>query len=259
MNDKLTRPGSRAGYYAPAMLSLAFVLAECALWVCVQIDFGKINDTLDYLSVILAALFGLLTAIVNPKGEWLVRLGLLFTVVADYYLVYVNPNKELLGVSIFNFAQASYFIYLLLLDPGVRERVTHVTLRILTIGVSILVCHIALGEDTDLLAVVSAVYFANLAVNVFWCLKKRKMLLFAGLVAFLLCDVFVGLRTLLYDYVDVERSSLLWKMIKSDFDFIWFFYVPSQTLIALFTLGAAGKGVFAPLTHKLRGPRKENE
>ena len=227
---------------APIMapVTLLFILAELTLWVLVQVNIRGYNNYIDYSSVALAAAFGLASASLNPRGEWLLRVGLLFTLLADWFMVVASPTEDFVGVCVFNFAQLSYFIYLLSLDKAGKDRLIHVAFRACLVTVGVLTCFLVLGADADPLSIVSIIYFSNLVLNALWSLRHRRYLLFAGLLMFILCDVTVGLQALIFNYGLVERGSVIWQIIMSDFDFIWFFYVPSQALIALSALGDVG-------------------
>ena len=217
-----------------------FVAAELGFWIAVQFDFQGKNHIVDYASVILAVAFGLFTAAFNPRGEWFLRIGLVFTLLADYHLVYSYPMDRLLGMVFFNITQLSYFLYLLLLDGSRKRRAVHLGARAAVIGAAVVLCYTVLGEGADTLSVISMIYFANLVFSALWCLLSGRYLLFAGLVSFALCDVTVGMQALIDLYMDVSEGSFMWQIVHSDFNFIWFFYVPSQTLIALTTLGKRG-------------------
>ena len=234
-----------------AMLTALFLLAELGFWIAVQLDFKGYNHLVDYAAVIVAVAFGLLTALANPGGEWLLRIGLIFTLFADYHLVYSYPMDRMLGMVFFNITQISYFLYLLFEDASKKKRIIHLGVRALAVGVAVLLCYLVLGEGADTLSVISMIYFANLAISALWCLVSRRFLLFAGLVAFALCDVTVGMQALIDLYMDVPVGSFMWQIVHSDFNFIWFFYVPSQTIIALTALGKCGwESIFSVFKNK---------
>jgi len=81
------------------------------------------------------------------------------------------------------------------------------------------------------------VYYVNLLVNIiesFICFKAEK--LFAvGLVFFVLCDTVIGLQAAAGSYLPISEESLIYKIIFMDFFLSWFFYLPSQVLIAMST------------------------
>ncbi len=54
-----------------------------------------------------------------------------------------------------------------------------------------------------------------------------------GLVLFLLCDTVIGLQVASGGYLPIGEGTLLYKIIFAPFHLSWFFYLPSQVLIAL--------------------------
>lgn len=106
-------------------------------------------------------------------------------------------------------------------------------------AVSVLV----LRSDTDLLAVISMCYYANLIVSIFHSFSMfRKLPLFSvALVLFLLCDTVIGLQVAAGAYLQIPEDSLLHRVIFVDGNLAWAFYLPSQVLIAL--SGRSDRGV----------------
>ena len=90
-------------------------------------------------------------------------------------------------------------------------------------------------ENTDALALISLAYYANLVMNIvvsFTLLHKNKLLPI-GFVLFLLCDTVIGLQMASGVYLNIQEGSMLHNMIFVGFNLAWFFYLPSQVLIAL--------------------------
>ena len=255
--ENLAVKRGRTGEIILAVATAVFLAVELGFFVAVQLDFHGINHIVNYASVIVAVAFGLVSAAFNTRGEWLLRLGLICTLFADYHLVYSYPMDRLLGMVFFNFTQLSYFLYLLLRDGTAKRRLVHTSIRLGVIAVAVALCYLVLGEGADTLSVISMIYFANLATSVAWCLASRKFLLFAGLLSFALCDVTVGIGALADLYINVAEGSFMWRVIHSDFNIIWFFYVPSQTVIALATLGRRGRELWSRLLARVRIPRRK--
>lgn len=94
---------------------------------------------------------------------------------------------------------------------------------------------LVLGENTDALALVSLCYYANLVVNILAAFTRfrQRRLLSIGLVLFLLCDTVIGLQMANGVYLPIREGSLIHRIISVDFNLAWFFYLPSQVLIAL--------------------------
>jgi hypothetical protein len=64
---------------------------------------------------------------------------------------------------------------------------------------------------------------------------KDNKILPIGLTLFILCDTVIGLQVMSDMYLKINESSLIYKLIFSNFDLAWFFYLPSQVLISLKT------------------------
>jgi len=66
---------------------------------------------------------------------------------------------------------------------------------------------------------------------------RQEKLLSIGFVLFLMCDTVIGLQVACSGYLPIEETFLLYQIIFMPFHLSWFFYLPSQVLIAL----SAGK------------------
>ena len=54
-----------------------------------------------------------------------------------------------------------------------------------------------------------------------------------ALVLFLLCDTVIGLQVMGSLYLPMGEGSILSRILYPGFDLAWFFYLPSQVLLAL--------------------------
>lgn len=209
---------------------LLFLVLEIALFPKVQESTAYVWSYMAYLSVVLVALFTLFAC--RCKGAaHLVRLGLLLTLAADYFLV-IEYNSHLLGVEIFLLVQLAYFLYLLFREERASVRFANFLTRILLCGVLLFAAYVTLGGDADTLSLVSAVYYANLLTNIFFAfmLGRKEMIFAIGLTLFALCDLCVGIESLAYFYLDTDISRFFYT---DSFNLSWLFYQPSQVLIAL--------------------------
>ncbi len=222
---------TRTGRTFAARLSLLiFLTLEIALFPKVQESTSDVWSYTAYLSVIVVVLFALFAC--RCKGEeHLVRLGLLLTLVADYFLV-IEDNSHLLGVETFLLVQLAYFVYLLFREERASVRLANFLTRILLCAVLLSAAYIILGEETDTLSLVSVVYYANLLANIvfaFMCGRKERIFAI-GLALFALCDLCVGIESLAYFYLNTDISSFFYN---DRLNLSWLFYQPSQVLIAL--------------------------
>ena len=211
-----------------------FVLVESVFFVLIQMGISGIHNNLCFTSVIVAFAFSVLIA--TPRVDSLITvLGLLFTVCADYCLLLIYPEPRIIAMSFFNTVQACYFIRILLNSGSRREVVVHVAVRLAIVISAVVVAFVILGGNPDIVSLISMIYFANLATNIVFAFYHHdRYLLFAiGLLSFAFCDIFVGLGVLVNDYLHLGRDNILWQLTHSRVNFIWLFYVPSQTLISI--------------------------
>jgi hypothetical protein len=212
---------------------ILFVLFESVLYFLMHAtDFGHFSE-IAYLSIILATVFSFLSVRDSKREDHLVRLGMLFTLGADFCLVALTPARQLLGVIIFIFTQTSYFLYILAREQR-RTRNLHVLVRTAVSVVAILIALIVLGERTDWLSIVSVLYYSWLVLNLLFSLADKELRLFSiGLFLFALCDLSIGLVEIADTYFGAEKGSLLYKIVNVDLNLAWIFYLPSQTIIPI--------------------------
>jgi len=167
------------------------------------------------------------------KKNALVIAGLACTLIADFFLVILSSEQRLTGMIFFLFVQIFYAIKLHL---DSKNKVILLVRLISSLAIA-LSAFVILKDKADALSVISAVYYVNLLVNIiesFICFKAEK--LFAvGLVFFVLCDTVIGLQAAAGSYLPISEESLIYKIIFMDFFLSWFFYLPSQVLIAMST------------------------
>lgn len=210
--------------------ALVFVILEVIYFPLIQLTPGDVSSFWCYFSIITVALF----ALVSIKGEkdgHLIRLGILCTLVADYFLVLAD-DAQLEGVIAFIAVQACYFAYLFVREKRERIRVANAVSRVALSLVLVVSAFIVLGEDTDALAIVSVLYYGNLIANaVFAFILGREERIFAiGLVLFAMCDLCIGLEVLCSNYLGSHAMDFAYGAY---LNLPWVFYQPSQMLIGL--------------------------
>ena len=191
----------------------------------------------------LTVCFGFIHAIPFVKKEkfnLIYLFGLLFTVISDIFLVLRFSktgaySDQTVAMTTFSIAQLCYGAYLLLAKENKKVIIIHLTIRIVISLIAVGATLLVLKENSNYLAVVSLFYFANLISNVIFAFTEfKKHTLFAiGLVAFLFCDVFIGLNIAEGTFLTFPENSFLYKLAHPDFNYAWLFYVISQTLISL--------------------------
>jgi hypothetical protein len=226
--------------------AIVFITLEVALFPLIHLGRGGVDVSACYLAIVLVALFALLTLPdATDKRLHLIRLGIAFTLVADYFLVLAD-DSELEGVLAFIVVQIFYAVYLFVREE--RRRVKNISLAVrgaLMLGL-VVVAFIVLGEDTDPLAIASVIYYGNLVIScVFAFLLGRRERIFAiGLLLFAMCDIWIGLEVLFSSYLD---SNLMNFVYNANYNLPWVFYQPSQVMIGLSLIDKA-KSDFASHT-----------
>ena len=219
------------------------------------IHFTKIDNDINlrYASIIAAAVFAWLTLLIevvtagsegeriadillNKRNGNCIRIAMLFTLLADYFMVALPTANNLAGVSVFLGTQLFVFFHIILNDESKKSRMANIICRLALTPIAVLVAFLILGSGANAMAIISVVYYANLLTNAIFAhrIGKGGIMLTVGLVLFALCDVNVGLQGLASIYSNgLDEGSLLYLLTNTSVDMIWVFYVPSQTLIPL--------------------------
>lgn len=214
----------------PAKFTLTgvFLLIQTVLYILILAVPAAPLAACCYLSIAVCFVFALL---LRRPSTGLFIAALACTLCADFFLVVMDPIQRLWGMIFFLGAQLLYALALH------RQRPIR-WLTLLRLGMTALAATIAiavLGKETDLLAVVSVCYYANLIVNIIAAFSQwpQSKLLPIGFVLFLLCDTVIGLQAASGGYLPIPENSWLYHLVFSDFNLAWFFYLPSQVLIVL--------------------------
>lgn len=215
------------------ILSVIFLSLECILGVMLHTVQGIIDINLRYLSVILACGFFVIFAEKSRRYAF-TQIGLICTVCADYFLVYLADIKQLPAMIFFSVTQISYFLRLYFDDTNATRRKWHVIIRASVSVAVIAVTAAVLGESCDALALVSMFYYANIVLNLVFAFAdfKNNRIFAIGILLFVLCDTVIGL-SFVNSYLPVNENSFIYKIIYPGFDLAWVFYLPSQALIAV--------------------------
>ena len=213
--------------------SAVFISAEVIFTVLVQFVGGRANDVISFISVLLACAFAVLFLEKSTKYV-LTQAALVFTVLADFFLVIVEPPARLLAMLFFIAVQISYCIRIIIENKAPRVNKIHIILRFAISALSVLLAFFVLGEKADALALVSVLYFANLLLNVAFAFVgfKSSPHLPIGLLLFAFCDIFVGL-SMIDSYLQISEGTLIYALANPGFNAAWLFYIPAQTFLAL--------------------------
>ncbi len=204
----------------------AFLFAEGILYYLILTTQGSTLVASNFCSILLCFLF-----VLAMGGTPLLILGMAGTVAADYFLVICNPMEQLWGMVCFLIVQALYAIFLHRQGYGRGWLAARLGVCTLIAGIALVV----LGKNADALAIVSVLYYANIVINAVMAFGRFSKFpkLAIGFILFILCDTVIGLQVASRGYLPIVKGSLLHRIIFMDFNLPWFFYLPSQVLIAL--------------------------
>lgn len=214
-------------------LSVCFLMLEAALGILLQTAQSEIGINLRYTAVIIAALFCALFC-ESSHSFIFTQIALIFTVGADYFLVYLPEIEQLPAMILFSVTQIAYFLRLYFEDDDKTRRRVHVILRASLSAVVLVITAAVLGGKCDGIAMFSMFYYTNLILNaVFAFISFKKNPIFAvGLLLFILCDTVIGF-SLIDAYLPISENASIYKIIYPGFDLAWAFYLPSQALLSI--------------------------
>ncbi len=209
----------------PPAVTVGFLAAEGVTYFAfLTLDLtGRGGDTIPikYFGVLLCLGFALL-ACVRWGGDWLVPPALALTAGADWFLLVRNDHYAV-GIILFLCVQTVYFLRLR--RAGAPAAYPLRAGLALAAGLGLYLLNMA--SPVNLLA---GLYFSQLLSNTIpaWTRRGRQRRIFAaGLTLFAGCDLCVGLFNVL------PPSAPLYPVSSVG---MWFFYLPSQVLIALSAL-----------------------
>lgn len=213
---------------AKPILAGVFLIIQAILYTLILAVPAAPLAVCCYLSIVVCFVFALL---LRRPGTGLFIAALACTLCADFFLVVMDPIQRLWGMVFFLAAQLLYAAALHRQKPIRWLMILRFGMTILAVAITVAV----LGEGTDLLALISICYYANLIANIIAAFFQwqRSKLLPIGFVLFALCDTVIGLQVASGGYLPIPASSWLYGLIFSGFNLAWFFYLPSQVLIVL--------------------------
>lgn len=190
------------------------------------------GNILRFSTVAIAMVFAWI--FLEQKPYFVICAALTFTCIADFLLEIVDPPQRSVATTCFLVAQFIYASYICSFASNAAETIIHLSVRgLITIIAGFIVFKI-LKDKADYLSLASVVYFANLVLNIIFSFIhiKDHPLASIGFLLFALCDLNVGLSVgVATGYIDI-RGPLYDFLFGSRFDFIWFCYIPSQTLLS---------------------------
>lgn len=214
---------------------LIFCMCELVLSILVHTSSSSLDYIYCYICVLLA-FFGVFAFFKLNKRFLFTALALFFTAIADIYLV-VLDKYYLIGVLVFLVAQVCYALRIFVDTKSKTINIIHLIVRLSVSILGVFIVYIVLLEDTDILSVVSVIYYLNLILNCVFSFilvkdSRFNLILAIGFLMFAFCDIFVGIGNF-ESYFNIPYGSILYKIIHHKINFSWVFYIPSQTLLSL--------------------------
>lgn len=214
-------------------LLILFVATQVVFEILAQTLLGQPLLGVEYFSIALCFILSV-CSIKKQKFNFVLSIGLAFTLCADACLVLNVPPKQAIGMVFFSLSQITYAIYLMLYSTK-KINIGNIISRVLGSALIVLITYLVLKDKFDFLSAISMFYIYNLVLNMIFAFvdfKKHKFLSF-GFVLFLICDIFIGLASANGTYLTISNQGLN-NIINSNI--AWLFYIPSQVLIALSTI-----------------------
>ncbi len=191
--------------------------------------YAGMSSRIKYASIILCFLY----VILGKKRERSVYIvaGLFFTVVSDYFLLLTDSFAA--GMLSFCVVQTIYSIYC---SKDRRQLVIKEGIQLCIVVGILLGLFVRSPIGFDIVLILSIYYFVHLVSNVFcsWVRSKegKERKLFAiGMTLFLLCDIHVAIFNA-GDYLSFGSSKVYQTIYAIATVAMWFYYLPSQVLIA---------------------------
>jgi hypothetical protein len=257
--DDFVRPNKSGFPFEVLFVTLQAVLYAVFLTFDITGSRTVLSSYIKFSIIILCFCYALLLGKSTDKSIiFVMRAGLLFTVISDLFLLILD--YYIYGVITFIVVQQLYGMRLLLSDIGRQNKTENMAGGRSTVFFRRLACRILmqavaafmvsfilklLGVTLEGLLVLSIFYFVSIVTNVLTAViyairepyNRSNVIFAAGMVLFLLCDINVGIFNLSGFIVLPEHVYQLMYSVSSIL--MWTFYAPSQVLIALSTKNAA--------------------
>ncbi len=186
-----------------------------------------------YICIITSCLFCILLSD-GSQAYLYTQIGLLGTVGADFFLVFLPFQLRVPGMICFNVTQVAYFLRIYSEDENRSRKKAHLILRIAGCAFALAATVFVLGSRTDALSLLSLFYYANLIMNVIFSFAQFKKLgiLAIGLLLFVLSDTLIGFDNL-SSYLLIPRGSVIHIIMHLGNGLVFPLYIAAQVLIPL--------------------------
>ncbi len=226
----------RVYYRRLLILAICFL---CIIFLTIdvyRIDFVLSSSIIKFISILFCLLISIIS---NPlykqsRDIFLLQLGLIFTVMADYIFL-IQGQYFSLAITFFSISQIIYILRYL--EDNSFERIINLGIVYLVINIS----YMTLGRvyEIEYPIFIGLFYAICLILSVYGALERYRAnryeytnrLILLGMLLFLLCDINVGLNYILGEIRQGGPNLNLIQSISSIS--IWAYYLPSQILLSL--------------------------
>jgi len=196
-------------------------------------------NILEYSAICLCFISGLVFFLkMKSHLTFFIFGGLLFTLVADTFLVllnaYLNYAFQCIAMTSFSICQIFYLLAIQSISKSSRERWINLGVRIFLFIAFEIAALIIVFPSFNYLVFISLFYFSQLIASIifsFFHIKSHPFLAI-GLLLFIGCDIFIGLYYLV-DILALPSTHFLAIFTSYNFNYAWLFYLPSQVLLSL--------------------------
>lgn len=171
----------------------------------------------------------------DGSRSWLyTQLGLIGTVGADFFLVFLPNQQRTAGMVFFCGTQIFYFLRIYSEDENETRKRVNLILRSAASVAMLIITPLVLGSRVDAVSMLSMFYYANLTCNVLFAFMNfRSSRIFAlALLSFILSDTLLGFQ-FLSDYFLIPRGSFIYYAIFFGKRIFYPFYILSQILMPI--------------------------
>lgn len=191
--------------------------------------YASISSIIKYVSIILCFLYVLCSK--KKERSVYIMAGLFFTVVSDYFLLLTDYFAA--GMLSFSIVQTIYCIYC---SKNMKQYLLKEVIQLCMIGFILLGLYNSLPIEIDMVLMLSIYYFVHLVSNVLcsWIRSREgqgRKIFAIGMTLFLLCDIHVAIFNV-GNYLSFGSSKVFQIMYAVATVAMWFYYLPSQVLIA---------------------------
>lgn len=217
------------------IMTFLFVIVHTILYILLY-GFGlfqSVENKIIYFMILSCLVFTFLLLIIEKeKSSLYLFVAFVFTSISDTFLVLYDTCYEL---SVFSFIIVQIFYCIYIHETSYKEKkwLNQLIIRSITIIFAFMML-LLVDKDSRLLVFLTIIYISNLLMNIIFAIhsKKKNYILILGLFLFLLCDICVGCFHI-GDVIHLSQNSIFKKIKYFPINLSWFFYYPSQILLAI--------------------------